>query len=100
MLQVIATSRSPYHDAAAAMGVGYFTDPNDFCEEHPDVVILATSILSLEQVGAWVGGAVGGQSCCSSSAAACCYGGSAGWLAACCCGGGGCAEGGWRYNGG
>lgn len=33
------------------MGVGYYTDPDDFCEEHPDVVILSTSILSLEQVG-------------------------------------------------
>ncbi|GAB4822227.1 hypothetical protein N2152v2_009273 [Parachlorella kessleri] len=48
--QVIATSRSPYHKEAAEMGVGYFTDANDFCEEHPDVVILATSILSLEPV--------------------------------------------------
>ncbi len=49
--QVIATSRSPYHKEAQEMGVGYFTDVNDFCEEHPDVVILATSILSLETVG-------------------------------------------------
>ncbi|KAL4423565.1 hypothetical protein ABPG77_004605 [Micractinium sp. CCAP 211/92] len=48
--EVIATSRSPYHDLAAAMGVKYFTDADDFCEEHPEVVILATSILSLESV--------------------------------------------------
>lgn len=34
------------------MGVDYFTDADDFCEEHPDVVILATSILSLEPVSA------------------------------------------------
>ena len=57
---MIATSRSLHHAAAAALGVGYFTDPNDFCEEHPDVVILATSILSLEQVG------VGGRGSCGS----------------------------------
>ena len=49
--QVIATSRSPYHEVAAQLGVGYFTDADDFCEEHPEVVILATSILSLELVG-------------------------------------------------
>ena len=50
--QVIATSRSPYHDIAAQIGVSYFTDADDFCEEHPEVVILATSILSTESVGA------------------------------------------------
>jgi len=47
---VLATSRSPYNDIAAAMGVKYFQDADDFCEAHPDVVILATSILSLEEV--------------------------------------------------
>lgn len=48
--EVIATSRSPYHDIAAQIGVSYFTDADDFCEEHPEVVILATSILSTESV--------------------------------------------------
>jgi hypothetical protein len=48
--EVIATSRSPYHEVAEAMGVRYYTDANDFCEEHPEVVMLATSILSLQQV--------------------------------------------------
>lgn len=48
--QVIATSRSPYHDLAASLGVKYFTDADDFCEEHPEVVVLASSILSLESV--------------------------------------------------
>eukprot|EP00887_Chlorella_sp_A99_P005837 scaffold1.g5837.t1 len=48
--EVIATSRSPYHDIAAEMGVGYFTDSDDFCEEHPDVVVLCTSILSTDSV--------------------------------------------------
>lgn len=47
---VLATSRSPYHDVAAEMGVQYFTDANDFCESHPDVVIISTSILSFDAV--------------------------------------------------
>lgn len=47
---VLATSRSPYEDVAQSMGVSYFKDANDFCERHPDVVILSTSILSLEPV--------------------------------------------------
>jgi len=50
LCQGISTSRSPYHDIAAQMGVAYFTDADDFCEEHPEVVILATSILSTESV--------------------------------------------------
>jgi len=48
--RVLATSRTPYKDVASSMGVVYFQDVDDFCEQHPDVVILATSILSLEQV--------------------------------------------------
>jgi arogenate dehydrogenase (NADP+) len=47
---VLATSRSPYDEIAASLGVQYFQDADDFCESHPDVVILATSILSLENV--------------------------------------------------
>ena len=47
---VLATSRSPYQDVAARIGVQYFQDADDFCEAHPDVVILSTSILSLESV--------------------------------------------------
>jgi len=45
---VIATSRSDYGDVASKLGVGYFRDPDDFCETHPDVVIFCTSILSTE----------------------------------------------------
>ena len=48
--QVLATSRQDYSEAAAATGVEFFADVDDFCEEHPDVVVLATSILSLEAV--------------------------------------------------
>lgn len=35
--QVIAHSRTPYHKEAAAIGAEYFTDVDDFCEEHPEV---------------------------------------------------------------
>ena len=45
---VIATSRGDYEDAAKKMGARYYRDPDDFCEQHPDVVIFATSILSTE----------------------------------------------------
>lgn len=47
---VTATSRSPYEDVAKEIGVAYFRDVNDFCEDHPDVVVFCTSILSLESV--------------------------------------------------
>jgi arogenate dehydrogenase (NADP+) len=48
---VIATSRSPrYLDIAQRMGVKYFESVDDFCEEHPEVVVLSTSILSTEKV--------------------------------------------------
>ena len=48
--QVLATSRQDYSEAAAAIGAEFYADVDDFCEEHPDVVVLATSILSLEAV--------------------------------------------------
>jgi len=48
--KVIATSRGNYDEEADGMGAQFFRDADDFCEQHPDVVILATSILSLEQV--------------------------------------------------
>jgi prephenate dehydrogenase len=48
--RVLATSRTPYYSQAAAIGAEYFEDADDFCEEHPDVVILASSILSSEPV--------------------------------------------------
>lgn len=43
---VSATSRTDYSREAAEIGVEFFTDADDFCERHPDVVVLATSILS------------------------------------------------------
>ena len=45
---VIATSRGNYSEKASDMGVKFFQDADDFCEEHPDVVIVCTSILSTE----------------------------------------------------
>ena len=47
---VLATSRGDYREAAAAMGATFYPDVDDFCEEHPEVVVLCSSILSTEQV--------------------------------------------------
>ena len=49
-LQVLATSRGDYSGPAEAIGAEFFDDIDDFAEEHPDVVILATSILSTAAV--------------------------------------------------
>eukprot|EP00897_Mesotaenium_endlicherianum_P007085 jgi/Mesen1/6404/ME000329S05570 len=48
--EVLAWSRSDYHAAAKSIGVTFFNDADDFCEEHPEVVLLATSILSTDRV--------------------------------------------------
>lgn len=47
---VIAHSRTDYTSVADSLNVKFFSDPHDLCEEHPDVVILCTSILSAEAV--------------------------------------------------
>lgn len=47
---LLAHSRSDYSAAAASLGATFFPDPNDLCEQHPDVVLLATSILSTTDV--------------------------------------------------
>ncbi|EEF31614.1 arogenate dehydrogenase 1, chloroplastic [Ricinus communis] len=47
---VLAYSRSDYSDEAQKLGVSYFSDANDLCEEHPEVILLCTSILSTENV--------------------------------------------------
>lgn len=49
-MQVIATSRGNYSHLAKSLGVHFFQDADDFAEEHPEVVILASSILSTEAV--------------------------------------------------
>ncbi|XP_041006957.1 arogenate dehydrogenase 1, chloroplastic [Juglans microcarpa x Juglans regia] len=47
---VLAYSRSDYSDVAKKLGVSYFSDADDLCEEHPEVILLCTSILSTEKV--------------------------------------------------
>ncbi|KAH7314701.1 hypothetical protein KP509_21G016800 [Ceratopteris richardii] len=47
---VLAYSRSDYTEVARMMNVQYFSDVDDFCEEHPEVILLCTSILSTEAV--------------------------------------------------
>lgn len=48
--RVLAYSRRDYSDAAQKLGVSYFCDADDLCEEHPDVILLCTSILSTQKV--------------------------------------------------
>ncbi|MBA0754139.1 hypothetical protein Gogos_022044 [Gossypium gossypioides] len=47
---VLAYSRTDYRDAAQKLGVSFFSDANDLFEEHPEVILLCTSILSTEKV--------------------------------------------------
>ena len=47
---VLAHSRSDYSATAQKLGVSFFNDPDDLCEQHPEVVVLCTSILSTEKV--------------------------------------------------
>ncbi|TVU07652.1 hypothetical protein EJB05_41017 [Eragrostis curvula] len=47
---LLAHSRTDHSALAATLGASFFTDPHDLCECHPDVVLLATSILSAEAV--------------------------------------------------
>ncbi|KAG0470307.1 hypothetical protein HPP92_017007 [Vanilla planifolia] len=47
---LLAHSRSDYSAAAASLGAAFFSDPHDLCEQHPDVVLLSTSILSTAPV--------------------------------------------------
>ncbi|XP_010250266.1 PREDICTED: arogenate dehydrogenase 2, chloroplastic-like [Nelumbo nucifera] len=47
---VLVHSRSNYSDVARELGVVFFSDPDDLCEEHPEVILLCTSITSTESV--------------------------------------------------
>ncbi|OWM81851.1 arogenate dehydrogenase 2, chloroplastic [Punica granatum] len=47
---VIAHSRSDYGAVAKRLGVTFYSDLHDLCEQHPEVVVLSTSILSMEKV--------------------------------------------------
>ena len=48
--KVIATSRGDYSQKAKEIGARFFHDADDFCEEHPQVVVLCSSIISTEPV--------------------------------------------------
>ncbi|XP_059637868.1 arogenate dehydrogenase 2, chloroplastic [Cornus florida] len=47
---VLAHSRSDYSDIASKLGVSFFSDADDLCEEHPEVILVCTSIISTENV--------------------------------------------------
>ncbi|XP_052181331.1 arogenate dehydrogenase 2, chloroplastic-like [Diospyros lotus] len=47
---VLAHSRSDYSGVADTLGVSFFSDADDLCEEHPEVILLCTSIISTERV--------------------------------------------------
>ncbi|XP_077241710.1 arogenate dehydrogenase 2, chloroplastic-like [Tasmannia lanceolata] len=47
---ILAYSRSDYSGIARKLGVSYFSDPHDLCEEHPEVILLCTSIISTKSV--------------------------------------------------
>ncbi|KAA8522959.1 hypothetical protein F0562_009382 [Nyssa sinensis] len=47
---VLAHSRSNHSDIATKLGISFFADANDLCEEHPEVMLLCTSIMSTEKV--------------------------------------------------
>ncbi|KAL4293125.1 Arogenate dehydrogenase 1 [Arachis hypogaea] len=48
--EVLAYSRTDYSDVARELGVSYFSDADDLCEQHPEVILLCTFILSTVKV--------------------------------------------------
>ncbi|XP_071729571.1 arogenate dehydrogenase 2, chloroplastic [Rutidosis leptorrhynchoides] len=47
---VLAHSRTDYSAIAKDIGVAFYSNADDICEEHPDVILLCTSILSTDKV--------------------------------------------------
>ncbi|QHO08817.1 hypothetical protein HN51_067406 [Arachis hypogaea] len=47
---ILAHSRSDHSAKARKLGVLFFQNPNDLCEEHPEVILLCSSIISTERV--------------------------------------------------
>lgn len=47
---VLAYSRTDHSEVAQKMGVSFYMDQDDFCEEHPEVILLCSSIISTESV--------------------------------------------------
>ncbi|RRT53076.1 hypothetical protein B296_00016355 [Ensete ventricosum] len=48
--ELLAYSRSDHSATAGSLGVAFFNDQHELCEQHPDVVLVSTSILSAEAV--------------------------------------------------
>jgi arogenate dehydrogenase (NADP+) len=44
---VLAHSRTDYTEATTRSGVRFFRDTNDFCEEHPEIILSCSSIISV-----------------------------------------------------
>ncbi|XP_068660566.1 arogenate dehydrogenase 2, chloroplastic-like [Aristolochia californica] len=47
---ILAFSRADHSATAREMGVSFFMDPHDLFEEHPEVILLATSVTSTKSV--------------------------------------------------
>lgn len=47
---VLAYSRGDYSTVAKTLGVSFFSDADDLCEQHPEVILMSTSIFSTKQV--------------------------------------------------
>ncbi|XVF70063.1 hypothetical protein PTKIN_Ptkin11bG0131300 [Pterospermum kingtungense] len=47
---VLVHSRPEYSHKAKKLGVSFFLNPHDLCEQHPEVILLCTSIISTEHV--------------------------------------------------
>ncbi|VFQ82840.1 unnamed protein product [Cuscuta campestris] len=47
---VMAHSRSDYSRVARSIGAAFYADPRNLCEQHPDVILLCTSIISAQRV--------------------------------------------------
>ena len=47
---VLVHSRSDHSQCAQKVRVSFFLNPNDLCEQHPNVILLSISIISTEQV--------------------------------------------------
>ncbi|KAD4180187.1 hypothetical protein E3N88_28788 [Mikania micrantha] len=47
---VLAYSRTDYSAVAGDLGVSFYSNADDLCEEHPEVILLCTSILSTDKV--------------------------------------------------
>ncbi|XP_060194342.1 arogenate dehydrogenase 2, chloroplastic-like [Lycium barbarum] len=47
---VLSHSRTDYSHISQSLGISFFQDPHDLCEQHPDVILLSTSIISTEPV--------------------------------------------------